>query len=82
MSRCPPCCCSGCRDEIRQERIAWKAETRRIDTCSIRLALEINHDSDLDSEFDTADPKDEPISVEEGNRILATGLLPSPSIEI
>ena len=21
MSRCPPCCCSGCREELRQERI-------------------------------------------------------------
>ena len=82
MSRCPPRCCSGCRDKLHQERIAQKAETRRINTCSIRPALEINHDSNLDSKFDTADPKDEPISVEEGNLILATSLLPSPSIEI
>ena len=82
MSRCPPRCCSGCRDELRQERIARKTETRKIDTCSIGPAPEINHDSDLDSEFDTVDPKDEPISVEEGDWILATGLLPSPSIEI
>jgi len=26
MSRCPPRCCFGCRDEARVERIAWKAE--------------------------------------------------------
>jgi len=26
MSRCPPCCCSGCRDKAREERIAQKAE--------------------------------------------------------
>ena len=82
MSRCPLCCCSRCRDELCQERIAWKMETRRIDTCSIGPAPEINHDSDLDSEFDTVDLKDEPTSVEEGDQILATGLLPSPSIEI
>ena len=63
-------------------RIAQKTETRKIDTCSIRPAPEINHDSDSDSEFDTVDPEDEPISVEEGNHILATGLLPSPPIEI
>ena len=74
MSRCPPCCC---RDELHQERIARKTETRRINICSIRPAPEINHDSNLDSEFDTVDPEDEPISVEEGNWILATGLLPS-----
>jgi len=29
MSRCPPRCCEGCRDEVRQERSVKKAETRR-----------------------------------------------------
>ena len=35
LSGCPPCCCSRCRDELCQERITQKAETRRIDICSV-----------------------------------------------
>ena len=35
MSRCPPHCCPGCRDELRQERIVQKTETKRKDTCSV-----------------------------------------------
>ena len=30
MSRCPPCCCTGCRDELRQERIIQKAEAKSV----------------------------------------------------
>ena len=81
MSRCPLNCCSGCRDELRQERIAHKAEARRIEICSIGPLPKLDHDSDLgldhDSDF-TLNPADELISIEEGNRILATGLLPPP----
>ena len=55
---------------------------RRIDICSAGLALEVDHDSEDDSEPDTVDSEDEPISIEEGDRILATGLLPPPPMEI
>ena len=79
MSRCPPRCCSGCRDELHQERIIRKAEARRMDVCSAGPMPVINHDSE-DSE-DT-DLEEIPISVEEGDRILATGLLPHPSMDI
>ena len=77
MSWCPPQCCSGCRDKIRQERLIQKAESRRIDICSAG-----HHDSALDLELDQADLRDEPISIEEGDRILATSLLPDPLMRL
>lgn len=82
MSRCPPRCCSGCRDELRQERIAQKAEARRVDICSIGPLPEIDHDSEDNSEPDNSNSEDEHLSVEEGDRILATGLLPCPSMDV
>ena len=82
MSRCPPRCCSGCRDEIRLERISQKADAKRRDTCSIGPMPEISHDSEEDLMFDAVNPEDESISVEEGNQILATGLIPTPSMDI
>ena len=48
MSRCPPWCCSKCRNELRQEGITWKAEARRIDICSIGPVPEVNHNSEYD----------------------------------
>jgi hypothetical protein len=68
MSRCPPRCCEGCRDEVRQERSAKKAEIRRKETCSAGPLPEINHDSDLDR-----DTSDTPL-IEEGDRLMATTL--------
>ena len=85
MSRCPPHCCSGCWDELCQERIACKAETRRIEICSIGPLPEVDHNSEHRFNHDSKsvfDPTDETIAIEEGNRILATGLLPPPSMDI
>ena len=79
MSRCPLCCCLGCRDEIQLERIAQKADAKRKDACSSGPMPEINHDSEEDL---TPGTEDEPISVEEGDQILATGLLPTPTMDI
>src|ERR1700679_3819223 len=45
MSRCPPRCCPGCRDEVRQERVARKAEIRRMHACFAGFALQFDHDS-------------------------------------
>ena len=78
-------CCSECRDELRQERIAHKAEARRIEICSIGPLPEVDHNSKHRLEHNSEpglDPADEPISVEEGDHILAAGLLPPPSIDI
>ena len=79
MSRCPPCCCSGCQDELHQERIIRKAEAKRMDICSAGSLPEIDHNSD-----DSIDPnqESEPLSMEEGDRILAIGLFPYPSMDI
>ena len=84
MSRCPPCCCTGCRDELQQERIIQKAEVKRRDTCSTGPPPEIDHDSDCeaDSDLDPLKSRDETHSVKEGDHILATGLLPPPSLDI
>ena len=85
MSRCPLHCCSGCRDELCQKRIAHKAEARRIEICSTGLLLKVDHDSKLGLDHDpdfAPNPTDEPISIEEGDCILATGLLPPPPLEI
>ena len=60
----------------------WNAEARRIDICSIGPVLEVNHDSEDDSRIDATNSENEPISVEEGDWNLATGLLPPPSMDI
>ena len=82
MSRCPLHCCSRCHDEILLERIAQKAGTKRKNACSIGPMLEISHDFEEDLMPDTVNLEDEPISMEEGDWILATGLLPTPSVDI
>ena len=84
MSRCPPHCCSGCRDELRQERIIRKAEAKRRDTCSVGPLPEIDHDCDcnMDSDPRSHGSSDEAFSSEEGDHILATGLLPPLSANI
>ena len=82
MSWCPPQWCSGCRDELHQEWITQKAETKRIDACSVGPLPEVDHNSDDNSEPNTVDLEDESNSIEEGDQILATGLFPTPPMEI
>ena len=50
-----------------------------MDICFAGSLLEIDHDSD-----DSVDPsqESEPLSMEEGDHILATGLLPYPLVDI
>src|SRR5271156_6002943 len=76
MSRCPPRCCPGCQDEVRQEHTARKAEIRRTEACSNGPAPSVHHDSDSEMDL-SALP-----SLDEGDHILATSLLPSPSMDI
>ena len=78
MSRCPPCCCSGCREELWQERITQKPEARKTDICLAGLLPEIDHDSDCEADFDlrSGGSEDKTPLIEEGDHILATGLLP------
>ena len=79
MSRCPAHCCSGCQDELHQERIIRKAKAKRMDICSAGSWPEIDHDSS-----DSVDPnqESEPLSLEEGDCILATRLFPHPLMDI
>jgi len=45
MSRCPPRCCSGCRDKAQEERIAWKAEIQQMEAVSDGPVPELHTDS-------------------------------------
>ena len=47
MSRCPPHCCSGCRDKAPVERIARKAEIRWTEAVSDGPAPELHTDKAL-----------------------------------
>ena len=62
MSRCSAQCCSGCRDEIREERRIRKAEIRSVAACTAGDLPELLRDDDDEPEF------------EEGDRMFATGL--------
>ena len=81
MSRCPPRSCSGCQDELCQEWITRKAESKK-DRCLLGPLPEVDHDSEDDSGLSITDPEDEPISIKDGDQIFSTGLLLTPSIEI
>ena len=71
MSQCPPHCCSEHRDEARQERLHKKAEVRRMEAISTGLAPRLVEECE-EEEVDEED------SIDVGDRIFATGLLPSP----
>jgi len=74
MSRCSGSCCSGCREEIREERKTRRFIARRISDCS---------DGDLPAlEPDEDDDEEEPeFPLEDGDRIFVTALEP-PAEEI
>ena len=62
MSRCSAQCCSGCRDEIREERRIRKAEIHSVAACTAGDLPELLRDDDDEPEF------------EEGDHMFATGL--------
>src|SRR5271155_3176055 len=71
MSRCPPRCCAGCRQEARQEHISRKAQIRQKESCSSGPTPEFHHDAE-----DAEDTED---SLDQGDQIFATGIfLPRP----
>jgi hypothetical protein len=87
MSRCPAQCCSGCRDEIREERRIQKAETRRIARCSagpLPTHVEDSEDEDnlpaLDKDTEDDAEEDDP-EFEDGDRLFTTSLH-QPSVDI
>ena len=71
MSRCSAGCCSGCRDEIRQERRAQKVEAKNIAACSAGDLPDLVRDDEDDEDEDSLD-------FEEGDRLFATGLHAPP----
>jgi hypothetical protein len=74
MTRCLPCCCIGCRDEVRTERWNLKKEEASINACQTGPFSE--------TADETSEPEDEPpttdlpFDLEEGDHVWATGLLP------
>ena len=75
MSRCDGRCCSGCRDEIREERKVQKLEARRISACSEGdLPALVRDDEDDD---DSADD-DSDLDFSEGDRLFAASLQAPP----
>src|SRR5271168_4261436 len=68
MSRCPPQCCAGCREEARQEHISNKARIRRKESCSNGPVPEFHHDAE-----DSDDCGD---FIDQGDCIFATGIFP------
>jgi len=73
MSRCPPWCCSGCRDKAREERIAWKAKIRRTEAVSDGPVPELHTDSEEEEPEEAEEP------IEPGDRIFEIGLVPAPA---
>ena len=67
MSRCSAQCCSGCRDEIREEHRIQKAEICSVAACTAGDLPDLLRDDDDN------DDDNEP-EFEEGDRMFATGL--------
>ena len=73
MSRCSGRCCSGCRDEICEERREQKIQARCIVDCSEGEIPDLDRDDEDDEDMD--------VEIEDGDRIFATSLH-QPSEEI
>ena len=70
MSRCPAQCCSGCGDEIKEERKAQKVEARHVARCSAGAVPTFADDSD---EYeDELVPLDKVLDFVEGDRVFVT----------
>ena len=70
MSRCSGRCCSGCRDEICEERRERKIQARHIADCSEGEIPDLDRDDEDDEDVD--------VEIEDGDRIFATGLHQPP----
>ena len=73
MSRCPPQCCSGCKDKAREERIAWKAEIQWMEAVSDGPVPELHTNSEEEEPKDTEEP------IKPGDWIFSIGLVPAPA---
>ena len=66
MSCCSGRCCSGCRDEIREERREQKIQARHIVDCSEGEIPDLDRDDKDDEDVDA--------EIEDGDQIFTTGL--------
>ena len=66
MSRCSRRCCSGCRDEIHEERRGKKIQAHCIADCSEGEVPDLNRDEEDDEDMET--------EIKDGDQIFATGL--------
>jgi len=73
MSRCPPQCCSRCRDEARVKRVAQKAKIQRTEAVSDGPVPELHTDSEEEEPEEAEEP------IKPGDRIFAIGLVPAPA---
>jgi hypothetical protein len=68
MSRCSPRCCSGCRDEVREERKVRKAEIRRMEICSAgpdpKMVIDCDEIPELEPDCEDDEEDDE---IEDGD---------------
>jgi len=72
MSRCPPRCCSRCRDKARVERIARKAEIWWTEAVSDGPIPELHMDLEEEEEEEAEE------LIKPGDHIFAIGLVPAP----
>ena len=70
MSRCSGRCCSGCRDEIHEERREQKIQARHIADCSEGEIPDLDQDDKDDEDMDA--------EIEDGNQIFTTSLHQPP----
>ena len=70
MSRCSRRCCSGCRNEIHEERREQKIQAHCIVDCSEGEVPDLDQDEEDDEDMDA--------EIEDGDQIFATGLHQPP----
>ena len=82
MTRCSPRCCAGCRLDLREQRKVRKVEARHVAACRAgplpAFVEDVDEDSDEDPETSDESDAASDESLEEGDRIWATRLLPKP----
>ena len=73
ISRCQPGCCAGCRDELREERKAKKAEIHRIEKCTTGpMPAWVEDCKDEEDKVDSSENGEDCIDSEAGDQMFAT----------
>ncbi len=56
MTRCLPCCCTGCQAERKEEQAVEKEDTRQINSCQTGLFPAFVEDADDEEDKPTTEP--------------------------